>query len=255
MRRVVWGGVFVTAAIALVLPGCLAEKRTLVLEGAPGATDAGGIKDAPSVPNPPGACNPITQTGCASNQKCALDSMNEVECAPPGIRAVRTSCNLEPDNCVAGHVCTPVPRASTNVCRQLCARKEDCKQPPPQGQPTNEAFCAYTLANSSYRVCATPCNPVPTLGVSGCPAGSACIYGDAGGVLITDCGRVRGSGANGSPCNNSDDDCADGYFCNTSVCRAYCRNGLSSDCAGGYVCVQIQAGAAFGACCQSTSSC
>lgn len=232
-----------TAVGLLLVPGCLADKRTLTLGDGRGGD--GGVDGPLNVA--PGPCDPPKQTGCDDGLKCAIDiDTGATYCTADGTMPTRSGCSFDPDDCVAGNVCL-------GVCRQLCERNDDCKQPPPAGQPTNEAICAFEVPNSRYRVCSTPCNPVPRVGPSGCPAGIACSYGNLNGILITDCNRLRGTGRDGATCSTQED-CADGYYCTTTNrCRAFCRNGFDDDCLASDVCTPASSGM-FGLCCPASAT-
>jgi hypothetical protein len=246
VRRFVLRAVVVVAGTTWMLaaPGCLADRRSLLLAG----TEDGGGADGGGDANP-GRCDPVRQTGCAVTQKCTVDDNGAPTCVPDGSKGTRTTCTPSPDSCVKGNYCASIGGGGT-MCRQFCERQSDCTQPPPTGQPTNEAYCAFAFTDgASVRLCSTPCNPAPYLGPSGCPNRIRCNYGNLGGVLITDCQGATGGGLYNDPCTTSDD-CDDGYTCITSLCRPFCRTGYDADCGGGgYTCESGGGGAAFGVCC------
>jgi hypothetical protein len=235
--------VAVAALLTLVVPGCLADKRTLLLAGADGADgDDGGSDSA----GPIGPCNPARQSGCATTQKCTLVN-NRPSCVADGTKGVRTLCTGTPDNCTRGNLCVAFgPGSPPGMCRQFCERDSDCTQSPMGA--SNDPHCTFKLSGTPHKVCSTPCNPVVAQGMSGCPSGLACIYGNVDGVLLTDCLRKDGNGFDGDSCT-TDEHCAEGLFCATNVCRYYCRNGFNSDCGGSYTCVTADSSYRYGACC------
>ncbi len=86
----------------------------------------GGLIDAPGVDGSVGlACNPLTQQGCQSGDKCGwivdqdMPPVGHIGCSPPGIAAVDQACTLEngttgASNCVQGAECI------RGVCRAMC---------------------------------------------------------------------------------------------------------------------------------------
>jgi hypothetical protein len=254
-RSFIWKSFFAATVVTVAVSanGCLADKRTLTI----GPGDAGSTDDGPR-PNPeedaatePGEtlpCDPVKQTGCLETRKCTLDSKNKAVCGNNGTRRVGQSCAIAfPDTCIKGTVCNGPTTAST-FCRQFCSKTADCTQPAPAGQPTNDPVCAFEFG--SFKVCSTPCNPVPKAGPSGCVSGVGCVFGNLNGVYVTDCNHIAGAGTNDAPCTK-ESDCADGYLCTGTKCRAYCRNGFDTDCVNnGYTCeAAIGAGQPFGVCC------
>lgn len=257
VRRSVWlNSLFAAScvAIALLTDGCLADKRTLSIGGGDGGTgDETGPRpnpeeDAGPEPGETLPCDPVKGTGCLESRKCTVDSKDNAVCANNGTRKTGQSCTAPfPDSCLKSNVCTG-PSAASAFCRQFCTKNSDCTQPSPSGQPTNEPLCAFDY--DKFKVCSTPCNPVPASGASGCVPGVGCIFGNLNGLYVTDCNRAAGAGANNGPCTKNED-CADGYLCGSAnKCRPYCRQGFNTDCpAGGYTCEQIAPGQPFGLCC------
>lgn len=249
-------------AIALLTDGCLADKRTLQV----GPGDGGTSGDGGPLPNPdedastePGEtlpCDPIKQTGCLETRKCTFDSKNNAVCGNNGTRKTAQSCTVTfPDTCLKGNICTG-PAVGATFCRQFCSKTADCTQPAPSGQPTNDPVCAFETGIGSFKVCSTPCNPVPAAGPSGCAAGVACVFGNLNGLYISDCNHASGSGRDDAPCSKAED-CADGFICATNKCRSYCRNGFDADCVkSGYTCeAAIGTGQPFGVCCPPSGQC
>ncbi len=242
------------AAIALFGDACLADKRTLQVGGGDGGNpeDSGGTVDPDAGDQDTGVaapCDPVKQTGCGATEKCSLNSKSETTCVADGNRTTGSPCTLAPDSCVKTNICLSPTGAP--YCRQFCAKNADCTQSSPPGQPQNEPLCAFEVTKT-VKVCSVPCNPVPTIGKSGCVSGVACVYGNLGatGLALSDCNRKAGNGRNDSACTSTGNECADGFTCVTK-CRAYCRSGSDIDCDGGpgYTCVPIATGAPFGVCC------
>src|SRR5574338_400274 len=89
-----------------------------------------GGADAPSTMT----CNPLTQAGCAANEKCTwlIDAtmpqyVGHVGCAPDGDVAVDGECTYGAasatgyDNCAKGSVCSQYRTpGNAGVCKQLC---------------------------------------------------------------------------------------------------------------------------------------
>jgi hypothetical protein len=243
----------VMLACALIAgASCLPDKRTLEAasgDDGGGSDDGGGGDDAGMDAAPdtgPTHCDLVKQTGCPG-QKCTVDSKGASVCAPAGTRTTGQTCAGTPDNCVASDVCATLS-GTPPMCRQFCLKNADCSQVGPATEPTNEPYCAFTFGSSGLKTCSVVCNPVPTLGVSGCPSGAACVYGNLNGVLATDCNRSPGAGTDGATCSAATG-CADGYNCVGTHCRAHCRTGFDADCSlTSYTCVSAP-GAAFGQCC------
>jgi hypothetical protein len=202
-------------------------------------------------PRPP--CNPITQTGCISGQKCVGDGT----CQADGTQRIGEACSIDTDqhsNCAAGSACT----IGEGLCRQYCYKDSDCTQGSGPGGSPNNPYCAIGAGATMPKLCTLPCNPVAAAGSSGCAAGFACYHNDAyqSQPENTDCERP-GTVVTGASCltvqcapNNT---CVHGGVTMMDICRQNCRLGVAADCPSGYACAQFTGQQlSYGFCCPST---
>jgi hypothetical protein len=186
-------------------------------------------------------CDPLKQSGCGPGLKCTVGAFGP-ECASSGDKQTAELCGMgTSDDCVAGDLCVSAPNSSVLMCSQLCNNDNDCKQPA-VGPAANVGHCLYSLMNSTYKLCTTPCDPVKGTGaMSGCPTGLGCIHGSTMTITeLTTCEPV-GTKVDLGTCANANE-CTGGYGCvSVNMAAATCRKVCSgnTDCAGigsGYTC-------------------
>jgi hypothetical protein len=213
----------------------------------PGAADAGSSNtpDAAVVGSPdaalePVACNPVTQTGCNSGDKCAqvvqsaTPFVAQTTCVPNGVVAAGSACTAGApgatgyDNCAAGLDC------SGGVCSEICG------QGPPDTCSGSSSGCVQfeDLFDdvAGVGLCVPVCDPVAqdcpvasdacylqtSVGTATCanvPAPAAaklqndsCYGPSGGGCYLNGCGKGYGSVLNNDPVTPTAQDCA--FFCN-----------------------------------------
>src|SRR5688572_25664461 len=112
---------------AVVLIDAAIDARPLdapvVIDGPP---DGVTLIDSPWIDSPSGPCNPLTQNGCTSGEKCTWINdqdnppIGHIGCAPNGAIAIGGTCTDPPagplgyDDCVRGSVCL------SGECKQIC---------------------------------------------------------------------------------------------------------------------------------------
>jgi hypothetical protein len=233
-------------ASARITPSESARVDVVLPAAAPPPPDM--ASGPPDLASPP--CNPVTQVGCPSGQKCIITAT----CQPDGAQRIGDPCTTDStghSNCAAGGGC-----ADENVCRQYCYTDSDCTQGPGPGSSLNTPYCVITVNGSSTKNCTLPCNPVLAAGSSGCAPGLECYYDFSSTGELTDCGRA-GTVATGGSCATSDcapnNNCVHGGTTMMDICRQNCRPGTAGDCPGGFNCEQFtRARLPFGFCCPST---
>lgn len=114
------------------------------------------------------SCNPVTQAGCSSGQKCAVLVGSEDPywsrhaCVPEGVALPGESCSRGPvaacagfDDCIAGFHCIE------NRCARICSGSPDsCRE---DFEPFGTgAYCTQfeSLFNDIVGVCKNACNPI-----------------------------------------------------------------------------------------------
>jgi hypothetical protein len=165
-------------AFGALLVGLLAacgggdKKNTVVV------VDSGG-------PDGPTVCNPLTQAGCAANEKCTwlLDAVmpqyvGHIGCAPDGTAAVGAACMYGApgatgfDNCAKGSVCGNY-RGGAGTCKQICDQQG--------GMPACDAqhvcvtyaglFSTGSMTPAAGGVCDLACDPMTDNDYDGSGAG------------------------------------------------------------------------------------
>ncbi|MFI5298027.1 MAG: hypothetical protein ACHREM_08010 [Polyangiales bacterium] len=206
-------------------------------------------------PTDTGACDPVTNAGCTSSQKCTVGTPNV--CIAKGTVATGQPCGSSGhDDCVAGDICIGTPLR----CEQFCNIDSDCKGAAvasgATSEPNNVPRCVDGITGFTTMLCSTACNPVTKAGATGCPGTLACDYSqETSGTEFTDCWPA-GAGGDGATCTYTSD-CAAGYTClnngTKTICRAICRSGAAADCpASGEQCLTNTATDEFGFCCPSS---
>jgi hypothetical protein len=194
---------------------CVVLIGALGLVGCGGDDDGGGI-DIGADAGPSGACNPVSQMGCAAGQKCGFVLLDPATgasgaaCIADGTQALGAECTRpmaanETDNCVAGSWCFD------GKCVGMCSDTSlaGCQQ--------NEACVSVNMVDG-FGACLPNCDPLNQTGT--CPSGQGCYLAGGGAVCAGSAGV-----AVGEPCEfiNS---CAPGGVClgeaGASKCRQFC---------------------------------
>lgn len=113
----------------------------------------------PDAPDNTSACNPVEQTGCETDEKCAFvfdsfPNLGRTACAPAGTGALNDACtrdeNTGVDDCGLGLQCL------SGACREICSSAPD--------SCTTDYACsrysAYFTDNDNVGVCDPTCNPI-----------------------------------------------------------------------------------------------
>jgi hypothetical protein len=121
------------------------------------------------------ACNPVTQIGCAADEKCtwivdystASNSIGHIGCAPDGSVAANAVCTVDSqgnDSCAKGSYC--VRAGASGKCRTLCDASTPCST---SGGAANfgyvcdragDAFVPTPNAQPLAQVCYPKCDPL-----------------------------------------------------------------------------------------------
>lgn len=133
-------------------------------------------------------CNPVSQIGCRSGEKCAIDEL-EPECQPAGDKGFGQACTVAgdgSDDCAAGGHC------SAGICAEICTETPD--------SCGDGFFCDYRPFPYSARLglCVPRCDPV----VQDClAAGDACYLRFSTGDALCAAVPVEAQGlTQGDPC-------------------------------------------------------
>jgi len=221
---------------------CLADGTGYGACDCGGMTDAGtdtgtdpdgGVTDVPMTDAPmtdaPVACDPITQAGCASGERCAyVPSTMMRECVAGAGIAVGAACEPPADG--AAEACAAGARCIDGRCATLCLVAGDSRC------ASTEACVAYVEIVGADRddvgACQLSCDLVTQLRGDGtsCPARQACYGGFRPDTTTLVCGpstatRMHGDEVTGTVYTNS---CAAGHMVlndasGTPRCAAFCR--------------------------------
>ena len=197
-----------------------------------GSGDASQRNDSsckPFVP-PAGSCDPLTNDGCRSDEKCTAlregDTLS-LRCGSKGDKGENDDCQPVPetgpqtgDDCGDGLACFNWAGESPK-CHRLCA-PSGCSRGCSDGWA-----CSRRLPGiDSYRSCGASCRP---LDQSGCQSGEGCYVASSGPV----CAQA-GNKRVGEDCDSSKvNDCEGGSTCITGLgegnrCLAFCSTGGGS---------------------------
>lgn len=170
----------------------------------------------------PDTCNPLTGSGCATGEKCAVSNQAPwagcIPLGPEGV-AVGQPCTLTQagDPCVAGAQCVGLQGEQSAFCRSICdivaqtgcTGADACIIAPAQDAPYG--FCG--------EIPMSDCDPVAQ---TGCPANQACIAARnaSNGQIINTC-IPAGQRTHGQECDPRE---------------------VASSCAAGALCVGVQSG-------------
>ena len=185
-----------------------------------------------------GICNPVTQEGCGSGEKCADSfvgggdagpALHRTACVPDGTAATGDACSrmaddsgLSYDNCKAGNTCI------TGSCLANCTTQPDSCGDTAGCTLVEHLFDDYT--QEMLGVCIPACNPV----TQDCTGGDACFLnlGNGKGACIPSDDTTHTQGQecanNGSQCYL--DGCSAGYGAyildpgnaGLRLCTSYC---------------------------------
>lgn len=158
--------------------------------------DGGELTDVPA-DAPPGACNPIVQTGCGPGERCTWIVVEETPtyigttgCVPDGTVAVGGACVSGPpgdttgfDDCAAGLYCM------MGECREICGFAPDTCD----GESCTRFVGVFATGDDDpiAGVCQPTCDPLTQLRGDGtpCPTGQSCygLFGGGGGGVTFTC--------------------------------------------------------------------
>lgn len=240
---------FIAALCAVAMAACGG--------GGDDGPDVEVLPDAPPVDVPP-ACNPVTQAGCDTGQKCAQLVEQEdpflarTACVPDGSVTEGGACTIGAagattgyDDCVAGNDCL------NGVCTKICdvGPPDGCRA---DGEAFGEgSYCTLyeNLFTDNIGLCVPGCNPVADTVMDGavindsCGAGNGCYLNATRGVAacagvpapaveVTQNEDCYGPSTGGCYLNG----CASGFtallnnkpeMADGSVCARYCTAAVS----------------------------
>jgi hypothetical protein len=198
--------------------------------GAGGAGGGGGTSF--------GSCDPLTNSGCGSGQKCtALQSNGQLAlgCDAVGSKKEGDTCSQTTDNgvqtgddCASGLACFAT-QAGSATCHRMCT-------PTGTGNvcPSTEicSLAAPGLDTIEFCRATTTCAPLTQ---TGCTSTQACYFSSTGAICAQE-----GSGKPGDACANAND-CAKGSTCivgASAICSSFCSVSGS----GGTTCTGTETG-------------
>lgn len=157
------------------------------VDAAMGTPDASGPPDAGGPPDAmPGPCDPVTQTGCVTGQKCTYiqGTSNHTGCATDGTTPIGGSCtSAGVDDCVGGSYC------QGGECVAICSTSPDTCGSSAQCQLYANTFDDRT----NVGLCVSVCNP---LDVTSCGSGEMCALVISSGIAT--CQPVGGTSTSGA---------------------------------------------------------
>ncbi len=192
---------------------------------------------------PGGACDPFSNSGCSSGQKCtALRNGGSLSlgCGSKGDKSEGDVCTPEMpndvqtgDDCGDALACFVFENETQATCRRLCPTSGTA-----HACPTG-SVCSIGLPGlTSYASCGPSCTPLEQ---SGCASGQACYLTPAGAFC-----KTEGSIAVGNDCpGKAPNECKGGSTCVTGLssgnkCLAFCStSGGSPSCPGGTTCTKV----------------
>ncbi len=230
-----------------------AERSMPDLDAGGGGTEGGTGSDAGMPPDdggggggeggaaacPAGACNLITNEGCAAGEACQFVRTMPGEtpapmCIPAGTGGDGASCD-DPSDCREGFACD----AANGVCRAVCCGMDDASCPIGQRCIINIVDEAGTP--QGWGMCKAP-DECDILMQSGCPSGQAC-YPAGSDASVLCAAPTPGAGMQGDDCD-SINACTGGFICismgGASTCRKACSvAGGEPACPMGLRCVRL----------------
>jgi hypothetical protein len=252
------------AALGCQVLGCASARLTD--QGPPpdgGTTDTNLVANGKDASDPNGksdgatsygVCDPFSNAGCASGQKCSTlrnGSTLTPGCGSKGSNGEGDQCTPVPatgqqtgDDCGDGLACFSLGAGQLNsFCHRICALSG------PDTCPGTE-ICTLKVSNLAgiglaFCQATIPCQ---ALDQTGCSADQACYYEPKGAICAP-----LGTAPAGSSCTNAND-CAKGSTCLTingiGTCFAFCSaaNGGSPSCSGGTTCALLTGETVLGTC-------
>jgi hypothetical protein len=223
-------------------------------------TDAAAKDTAPDSPNPgdtyqktdgqpppdnkpEGLCDPFSNSGCTSSQKCtALQNGGNLElgCGSKGDKSEGDACTPQwtdsvqtGDDCGSALTCFMFNGEANAICRRLCPTAGNANACP------KGSICSVGLPGmTDYASCGPSCKPLEQ---SGCAAAQACYLTPTGAVC-----KDEGSIAVGGDCPaKAPNECKRESTCVTGVrngnkCLAFCStSGGAPECPSGTTCTKI----------------
>ena len=165
----------------------------------------GGPADGPADAGGGFVCDPVTQAGCVTGQKCDIAASGTFACVPDGdLGEFQVCAATRPSACHAGFSCHDTNFGDSR-CARLCSSSAQCR--------ADEACSSVrtTTDGRQYRTCTSSqvCNPI----VDDCPApADACMY-IVTGVATTSFCFAPGAVADGAPCDPAHHECTRGSSC------------------------------------------
>jgi hypothetical protein len=171
-----------------------------------------------------GACDPFTNSGCPSDQKCiALQSGSALGlgCGSKGSKGegdactpVMTASSQTGDDCGSQLACFKLTSDPGYTCHRICPTSGSASACP--GSETC-SLVVPGLTNLAFCQASTTCQPLEQ---TGCPSDQACYFGTKGAVCAP-----TGSNQPGDTCANAND-CTKGSTClvvgSTGICSSFC---------------------------------
>jgi len=199
-------------------------------------TDKNGKNDGPASDALYDPCNPFTNAGCSSDQKCAAlqsGSALGLACASKGDKSVGDNCNpamtgaaQTGDDCGDQLACFKLTSDLAYTCHRICPTSGTANACP--GTDTC-SLVVPGLTNLAFCRATTSCLPLEQ---TGCPSDQSCYYGTTGAVCAP-----TGSKHPGDACVNAND-CVTGSTCLTvggvGTCLSFCStaSGGTPSCSG-----------------------
>ncbi len=188
-------------------------------------------------------CDHLTDCGCPADQTCTSDSFGIRSCRPVLATAVAPygACN-EDAECGASHSCI------NSACGQHCRSTLDCGWAGAQCLDT--FFSGEVEPVPDFGTCTRNCDPrspsAPGAGYQACGAGVHCSQVGVDAVSAT-CFGFPGNIVEGGTCEQFDNECEPGLFCNQSdfLCTRWCEVG-GPVCASGLGCASFAVPLIFG---------
>jgi hypothetical protein len=216
--------------------------------GAGGKDSSSPKNDGPATDVLYGPCDPFTNSGCPSDQKCTTlrnGSALVIGCGSKGGKSEGDTCVPVPDTgSQTGDDCGNVLACFSitgqgQVCRRLCATSgtDTC--------PGTETCSLSVGSLSGLKFCQAALTCLP-LEQTGCPDGQACYFGQKGAVCAP-----TGNKQPGDTCAGAND-CAKNSTClivgSTGICSSFCStaSGGTPSCSGsstgGTICSALPGG-------------
>jgi hypothetical protein len=189
----------------------------------------GGTASCAAAPAAGGTCNVLPACGCPAGQVCyPYSQATGLTCGP-------TSGLGEGAACTSGSACAAGLGCFGGVCRVHCLSATDCRSVDGVQACESTSWDSDNLIAGVF-VCSRVCDPVspqsPRSPLAACPAAHGCGPSPTG---ASDCQSQPGVAVSGSACSTYQD-CAPGYFCDTTgkTCFRFCYT--AANCPSGTTC-------------------